>query len=233
MRRFPSLVALWFAIAATLAATEVQSHGLIFEKWVRDTFFAGYVPPNYTQKWDIPASANRAHGGLPVNPKAAKYGTAVDLGDALRQFDIDEPFILVIGYWRQEGGQKRFVHIVAATITPEQWRGLWGSLTRADLEKLDALIKDRTRSPAEVRRQAQALKRTAPYRDSVITLNPKIDSRGQRRLQCSLSFASVFKHLAPEADRRAQIEPSLWGVPCPVIIESAPRTFSKSVAPAP
>ena len=35
-------------------------------------------------------------------------------------------------------------------------------------------------------------------------MNPKIDSKIQRRLQCSLSFANVFKHLAPGADPQPQ-----------------------------
>lgn len=227
MRRFPPLVAL-LLFALCLPAQEVQQHGLVFEKWIRDTFFAGYTPPNYTQKWDIPAAANRDHGGLPVNPKAAKYRTAVDLGDALRQFDIAEPFILVIGYWQQDGGQKRFVNIVATTVTPEQWRQLWGPITRADLEQLDAVIKDRSLPPAEVRRQAQALKKSAPFRDSIIVLNPKIDSKTQRRLQCSLRFADVFKYLAPTADRSIQPAPELWGVAFTAAVNSGPRTFSRS-----
>ncbi|MBP6507163.1 MAG: hypothetical protein KA257_06325 [Opitutaceae bacterium] len=225
-------LALLLATLATGLAQEVQSHGLVFEKWVRDTFFDGYVPPDYTQKWDIPAAANQAHGHLPVNPKATKYRTPVDLGDALRQFDINESFILVIGYWRQEGGTKRFLNLVAATITPEQWRKLWGPLTRADLEKLDAIIKNRSLDYREARQQAQALKKSPPYNQSVIVLNPKIDARGQRRLQCSLRFADVFKYLAPDADRGAQDRPLLWGVEFPAAVPSAPRQFAPKPAPA-
>jgi hypothetical protein len=112
-------------LAAVLLATrpagraqEVQAHGLMFEQWARAMFFDGCLPPGCTQKWDIPAAANRTPGGLPVNPKAAKYRTPVDLGDALRQFDINEPFIFVIGYWRQEGGMKCFVNIVAPPPSP-------------------------------------------------------------------------------------------------------------------
>ena len=48
-------------------AQEVQQHGLVFEQWVADAFFGGYRPASYTQPWDIPASANVAHGGVPVD----------------------------------------------------------------------------------------------------------------------------------------------------------------------
>ena len=211
-------------------AQEVQKHGLVFEAWIRDTFFEGYQPASYTQKWDIPAAANKLHGGVPVNPKAAKYRTPVDLGDALRQYDIAEPFILVIGYWQQDGDKKRFVNIVAPRMEPEAWRKLWGPVTRADLERLDAVIKDRTLSPAEARRQAQAIKDAPPFTQSVIVVNPKIDSKTQRRLQCSLRFEDVFKFLAPETDPATQTVPSLWGVAFPGEVTSAPRTLEK---PAP
>ena len=35
------LVALLVGLAGTLPAQEVQQHGLVFEQWVRDTFFDG------------------------------------------------------------------------------------------------------------------------------------------------------------------------------------------------
>ncbi len=225
MRRIFLTSALFAALLSVLSAAEVQHHGLVFEQWVCDTFFEGYEPPGYTQKWDIPGEINLNHGGFPVNPKAIKYKSSVDLGDALRQFDIHETFILVIGYWQQEDDVKRFVNIVAPVITPETMKALWGDVTRADLERLDALIKDRSLHYKEARKQAQAMKRIHPFNTTIITLNPKIDSRGQRRLQCSLSFTKVFKYLAPDANRTIQDPPELWGVPLTATVESKPRSF--------
>jgi hypothetical protein len=54
-------------------------------------------------------------------------------------------------------------------------------------------------------------------------VNPKIDSKSQRRLQCSLRFADVFKHLAPGADSQPQARASLWGVEFPEVVDSKPR----------
>ena len=31
---------------------EVQRHGVVFEQWIRETFFGGYQPADYTQRWD-------------------------------------------------------------------------------------------------------------------------------------------------------------------------------------
>ena len=228
--RFP-----WFAAGllaallslAGLPAQEVQQHGLVLEQWVRDTFFDGYRPASYTQKWDIPAAANRRFGGVPVNPKAAKYGTPVDLGDALRQFQIDEPFILVLGFWRQEGDEKRFVNLTAPRIDPAAWKKLWGPVTLADLQRLDAVIKDKSLTPAEARAAALKIKSAPPFTQSIIVVNPKIDAKTQRRLQCSLRFDDVFRHLAPDADPQPQERPALWGVEFPQPVASKPRAFAR------
>lgn len=215
------------AALSSVAAQEVQQHGLVFEQWVRDTFFEGYRPPNYTQKWDIPAAANKRFGGVPVNPKAAKYGGPVDLGDALRQFQIAEPFILVVGFWEQIGEEKRFVNIVAPRIDPARWRKLWGPVTLADLQRLDAVIKDKRLAPEEARRAAQKMKNAPPFTQSTILLNPKIDSKTQRRLQCSLRFDDLFTHLVPGGNRAPQAQPALWGTAFPRAVASKPREFSK------
>ncbi|MBI5684647.1 MAG: hypothetical protein HZC54_06175 [Verrucomicrobia bacterium] len=205
---------------------EVQRHGYVFEKWVRDTFFGGYTLLDYTQKWDIPKEVNKLHGGLPCNMKAIKYGSSVDMGDALRQFQVDEPFILIIAFWQQESGQKRIVNILAPTVTPALYRKLWAPITLEDLKRLDAVVKDRHLSYREARAAAQKIKSAPPFTRAIITVNPKIDEKGQRRLQCSLSFKKFFEHLAPQADPKPQREPRLFGVSAPGPFLSAPRSFS-------
>lgn len=225
--RFFRYLALLAALACAALAKEVQQHGLMLETWVRDTFFDGYKPASYTQKWDIPADANKHHGGVPVNPKAAKYGTPVDLGDALRQISIDEPFILVIGFWQQEDDTKRFVNIVAPRIEPAGWKKLWGPVTLADVRRLDAVIKDKSLTLEQARAAALKIKSTPPFSESVIVFNPKIDSKTQRRLQCSLRFADVFKHLVPGGNPAVQETAALWGVPFPQTVASKPRAFAK------
>jgi hypothetical protein len=213
-----------------LGAAEVQEHGVVFEEWVREAFFAGYEPENYTQKWDVPAEVNVRFGGVPVNPKATKYGSTIGLGDALRQFDIDEPFMLLLGFWEQDGPVKRFVNITPVTIHPETWRMMWGPVTREDLVRLDSLIKDRSIDYREVRKLAQQMKREPPFNESLIVLNPKIGSSGQRRLQCSLRFDHVFDLLATDANRAATDSPVLWGVPFPGPVTSGARTFAEEPA---
>ncbi len=218
---------LFFLLVAPLRAAEVQSHGYYFEKWVQDSFFDSYRVENYTQEWDVTAAANKKHGGIPVSIKFTKYGTSVDLGDAVRQFNINEKFMIVIGYWKQEGDRKRIVHMIALVVTPEQWRKLFEPISKDDLLKLDATVKNRDLSPQQAALEASKIKRTAPFTEALMTLNPKIDTKGQRRLQCSLRFSHVFKHLVPDIDSKAQEKPMLFGIEAPPPFVSGPRSFKK------
>lgn len=219
-----ALAALFFAWTAS--ALEVQKHGVTFEHWVADTFFDGYRPSGMTQKWDIPPEFNTRHGGVPVNPKAAKFGTGVGMGDALRQYDIEEPFLLIVGFWKQEGDRKVFVQSLVAKISPEIWRGLWGSVMREDLEALDRMVKDKTLSIPEARKRVLEIKSRPPFSMSVIEVNPKID-QAQRRLQCSIPYARLFAALAPGVDSGAKETADVFGVPIPAIEGAGAREFRK------
>lgn len=219
-----SLVAL-----SVVQSAEEQAHGVAFEQWVRDTFFDGYKPESYTQKWDIPAEANKKHGGIPANPKATKFGMPIDMGDALRQFDVMESgqrFLIISGFWDQDGDKKKWVHGVAVEVTPEAYQKLWEPITRADLEKLDAVVKDKSLPLEEARAQAQKIKSRAPFAKAIIQVNPKLDNK-QRRLQCSIRFGDFFHYLAPKEEALRQEKPTIWGVAMPEAFQSPPRRRKK------
>lgn len=231
MRRACVAMACLLAGHGVAGGAEVQRHGLDFEEWVRETFFDGYVAPSYTQKWDIPAEANTRHGGIPVNPKATKYRHAIGMGDALRQFRIDETFLLIVGYWRQEGDSKRFVNLVVREIPPALWRRLWEPVTEEDLERLRSVVTDPALSIPEARRRALEMKARPPFSEAVMQVNPKID-RSQRRLQCSIRYDDVFRHIAPGQDPGPQERLELFGVPLPGPFVSPPRSLPAEPAEA-
>jgi hypothetical protein len=206
---------------------EVQGHGFTFEKWVRQTFFNNFEATSYTGKWDVDKEFNANNGGLPVSIKAASYGSPVGLGDALRQFQIDEDFLLIVGFWRQEENKKRIVNIVAAPITVSLWKSLWHPIALADLKNLDDVIKDRSLTYQQARAEAQRIKSQPPFTQAHIVVNPKIDSRTQRRLQCSLGFLTLFSTVAPDAEQVASDTPTLFGVQSIEAFLSNPRTFRR------
>ena len=114
---------------------EVQNHGFMFENWIKDTFFNGYRG-GYSDKWDVPVEFN-SKNKLPVSIKTAKYGSTIGLGDAIRQFNTNEDFLLIVGFWKQEGKLKHIVNVSAVVVKKEVWKNLWLPIKFDNLKKLD------------------------------------------------------------------------------------------------
>ena len=193
--------------------TAEQAHGFSFEKWVRDNFFDEF-DASYTQLWDVPKEENTAAkcllpssmNNLPISIKSVKQGSVIDLGDARKQRDITYPFLFVVGFWRQTSPtEKTFTNIEVAKIEPHMWKKAWGHITPQHIEELDALVKIRSITPQEARAQAKEWKANHPeVSNNGISLNPKIDSKKQRRLQCSLKLDTFYAMCLPSS-------PTLFG----------------------
>lgn len=208
---------------------EVQRHGFDFENWVKANFFADF-DANYTQKWDVPAEANclakvpKEFHRLPVSVKTCKFGSSVGFGDALRQYNNDEDFLLVVGFWKQAGNYKNFVAVEAAKIFASDWKNLFSPLDGADLALLDSIIKNAGMHYSDVRKMAKELKSSDKFKQTKIILNPKIDSKTQRRLQCSLPFNIFWRDfVGKQPYQNAGCE--LFGEKVPNPFLSGQRTF--------
>jgi hypothetical protein len=207
---------------------EEQQHGFAFQEWCVELIKhlnpnKSHSPSNYTEKWDLPASLNPEPDGGPVSIKTAKWNSAIGFGDARRQFEINHKFTLIVGFWEQDGLRKRIVKIALVVIAPTLWISLWKPIKFADLEKLDKQIKDRSRSYKEARQLAQLAVGSSPFSDSIFRVNPKIDSKTQRRLQCSLTQEKFFNYLAPNINRDKEDDPVLWEQPFRPFLPGRPR----------
>lgn len=214
--------------------SEVQKHGFYFEEWIRDTFFRSYEGI-YSQKWDVPPEHNISKlvpaefRGLPVSIKTTKQGSPVNLGDALRQFQVAQDFVIICGIWRQANREeKHLVAIGAALFRAAAWRDLWSPLKLAELKELDDTVKDRSLTYVEARRRAKQWQAAhKPGSKAGLRINPKIDSKEQRRVQCSLPFATYcgFAGLGDMAVGTIDATAQLFGKRYPGAIKSPPRTF--------
>jgi hypothetical protein len=215
---------------------EVQRHGLDFEDWFRETFTNNAHSGSMTGKWDIlnPSYKSKfakyvaTYRGLPVSIKTCKYGSSINFGDALRQFNNTEDFLLIVGFWLRAGAKKKFVSVKAAKVTHKVWHQLFAQVItpgelkkdrlsneeiKKKIEKLDLTIKS-TAKYQEARKKAQEEKEMLPPME--IILNPKIDSKNQRRLQCSLPFQTFWAKFAVEPAFQNQ-ECTFWGVEVPAL----------------
>ena len=99
---------------------------------------------------------------------------------------------------------------------------MWGPVTLEHIKELDAIVRDKNLTFTEARRQAKAwLDNHADLlAKSEFSLNPKIDSKGQRRVQCSMSIAKF----------RNQFPPRLYynGQPVPLAAVHSPARNAES-----
>jgi len=208
---------------------EVQAHGFSFEKRVRDHFFSGYQG-TYMQKWDVPhdykgeTSVPAKFQNLPVSIKSAKFGSPIGLGDVLRQRQIGQNFLMIVGFWQQRTPtEKWIVDIGCAMFDIAAWQNLWGQLTLEDISSIDRVVKNLNEHYSIVRAKAQQWKTKPAVQTSTLVINPKIDSKSQRRIQCSLPYTTFWNFAG--RNPTPQDCPELWGHVFPNPIKSSARTF--------
>ncbi len=213
---------------------EVQRHGFDFENWIKETFFTKF-DSKYTQKWDVPQEANiltiipQEYRNLPVSVKTSKFGSPIGFGDAVRQFKNNEDFLLIVGFWQQNGEFKNFVAVECVKIIVSDWQNLFSPIDFAELNQLNILIKNTETHYSEARIKAREQKKSDKCKAAKIVLNPKIDSKNQRRLQCSLPFKIFWQDLAKKEVYR-NVDCELLGQKVPNPFLSSSRTFKPKLS---
>jgi hypothetical protein len=213
---------------------EVQRHGFDFENWVKEKFFEKFEA-KYTTKWDVPKEANnldivpKEFHNLSVSIKTCKFGSPIGFGDALRQFNNYEDFLLIVGFWKQSGIYKNFVAVEGVKITASNWKHLFLPLILDDLNLLDSTIKNTELDYSEARKRAKEIKKSEKFAQTKIVLNPKIDSKTQRRLQCSLPF-NVFWEDFVGIECYQNVDCDLFGENVPNPFLSGQRTFKPKLS---
>jgi hypothetical protein len=165
---------------------ESQLHGFTWENEVKRVF-AVDAHADYTATHDIPKEVNPFNSMENISIKTTGSST-ICMGDPLRIWDYSDAEIntgIVLRY-RQEGGVKRLERTHEITLNNRAL--LWGSLTREDIAELDALVRSMPRGSRDVAIDAaiSEKKKELNAKSGIVRFNPKIDSKVQRRLQCSI-----------------------------------------------
>ena len=175
--------------------TRNQLHGKKFEDLIKGCgLFPGASDQSRssTVGMDIEARFDRMRE-LPTSIKATGSGV-VTLSDARRFWAIEYPFRMLVGVYVQEENQKRFSIIHEFILLPADLGALRGNVTGAEVEALHVGI-GLSAFPAGRHAEARAWivtqKRELQERNSKVTLTPKIDSKRQRRMQCSLRLLDL------------------------------------------
>lgn len=169
-----------------------QAHGKRFEDFVKACgLFPGSSDQGRspTSDFDIEAKFDRRLG-LATSVKSTG-SEIVTLADARRFFAIAEPFRMIVGRYWQVDDTKEFREIHEFILTEASLTKVRGELNHAQITDFhNGLLLGSFPAGEHVAARAWAQERKrelAPVIGSVV-LNPKIDSKRQRRLQCSVSL---------------------------------------------
>ena len=177
---------------------EVQAHGNYYEDLktrqitgLSKVEYDALKESGYTSGMDI------MKGLLSVNDYSIKTtGTnVVDCGDILRRRQ-ETKYNLVVAVWEQVGMTKIFHTEYTFYITPSDTLKLWGNMTYERIKEYDDYIKSIPAGKAA--QQASKAKReifktATEDKNALFTINPKVDSKKQRRVQCSLKIKQLIK----------------------------------------
>ena len=172
---------------------EVQQHGNLYEDIVI-TLLTGMskltLDNSYTSTWDIPPGIS---GELPVSIKSTGC-ESVACSDILRMVSHNN-YKLVVGKYKQVGKEKHFYKQYTFTITPKDMKRLWGDI---NIDTITPFVEFVRNIPAgreaqqATKQQRDIMKSQLQLSGGIFTINPKVDSKKQRRVQCSVTLSNLI-----------------------------------------
>ena len=181
---------------------EVQAHGNYYEdlktRQITGLSKADYdalKESGYTSGMDIEKGLLSAYD---YSIKTSK-GNKVDCGDILRRRQ-ETDYNLVVGCYSQVGDNKVFYSEYTFYIRPEHERTLWGRMNYNQLAEYVDYIKNipaGKEAQQETKTERTVLKNCIEDKNALMKIHPKVDSKKQRRVQCSLKMSDLIKARIP------------------------------------
>ena len=122
-------------------------------------------------------------------------GNTVDCGDILRRRQ-ETDYNLVVGCYSQVGDNKVFYSEYTFYIRPEHESILWGRMNYNQLAEYVDYIKNipaGREAQQETKTERTVLKNCIEDKNALVKIHPKVDSKKQRRVQCSLNIKELLK----------------------------------------
>ena len=120
---------------------------------------------------------------------------SINCGDILRRRQ-ETDYNLVVGVYEQCGDNKVFHTEYTFYIKPEHERKLWGKMNYNQLAEYVDYIKNipaGKEAQQETKTERTVLKNCISDNNALMVIHPKVDSKKQRRVQCSVKINELIK----------------------------------------
>ena len=181
---------------------EVQAHGNYYEDLKTKQItglskqeYDALKENGYTSGMDI------MKGLLSVSDYSIKTtnGNKIDCGDILRRRQ-ETDYNLVVGVYAQCDDKKVFHTEYTFYIRPEDEQKLWGRMNYTQLAEYVNYIKNipaGREAQQETKTERTVLKNCISDKNALVKIHPKVDSKNQRRVQCSVKINELIRAAIP------------------------------------
>ena len=211
-----------------------QEHGFQWENFIRVMVFGLISVLNDTNIHDIPCENNKFNCDENISIKCSKDPTP-NCGKIMRFFSYDftkKNTIIVIRYEQNTNTTKKIQRIYEIDYNLELHTLFFGTITKKEIEDYDAFV---TSIPAGKEAQRHSKQEREARKKSLqnihkmlAVINPKVDSKRQRRVQISFNINKIPKNFITytSPDDKPNL---LRGVEIPLTIKSPRRNIRKGI----
>ena len=174
-----------------------QHHGFMYENLIRTLVFLLGEVLNDTNTHDIPRSQNRFDPTENISIKCSG-GTRIECADIQRfhGYDFTEKNTIIFIQWGQNTDTTKIIkRIYEINYNQELHTLLFGTITREEINDYVRFVKSipagrEARSKHNVEYKDRK-KKLQDIHNMKAVIHPKVDSRSQRRVQCSFDISKI------------------------------------------
>jgi len=211
---------------STMSYNQSQNAGFKFENIIKELVFQLEPETNNTDIHDVDHSRNRFNNNENISIKSTG-STTICCSDIIRfsNYDFSKINTIIVIKYNQQGDFKIIEESYEINYTKELHIKLFGNLPRKIIDEYITKVKNipHGKQPEDKWWIKEAKKMKTEHKMN-ITINPKIDSKTQRRVQCSIPN---FIDLCDGYIKKNEIPNVIRGVKIPMGIPSSKRTFNK------
>jgi ATPase subunit of ABC transporter with duplicated ATPase domains len=169
--------------------TESQAHGFKFEDSLKEQVFKIDTKIKYTSKYDIPKEFNIINNH---NISIKTTGNR-DIGcaDIFRFLENDETEMIITCY-KQDGDYKIVKETYSIQLTEDFMKSLNDDINKDKLNQLNQLIKNIPHGKVSEETKKEYKNKCKQLSLEYFIVNPKVDSKKQRRVQCTLKLDAIL-----------------------------------------